>query len=474
VLASSFDSSDISAPARQAAYAKLQRCIRRAVVALAILLVGCGSPQDRIQKALNARTGRVPLPSGITEIHAELKIPDGARDLEIAGGRGTILRAANDFKGRAIFTCAHGEGIRFHDFTIDGNRAAFPQPIEMAPPENAFRLMYRNNGLWFDQTHSIRIADMKFEQVAGFAVLVSRSSDIRIERVAVADSGSRDRNRRNNTTGGIVIEEASANFTVRHCAFRNILGNALWTHSLYTSQRNRDGVLDDNEFDTIGRDAIQVGHATRIEVARNHGQHIGYPVDAVDLEHQGTPVAIDTAGDVDRTSYAENRFEEIDGKCFDLDGFHDGEVRANSCVNRGRAEDYKFGHYGLVMNDSNPDMHSRNVAIVDNTFDGVKFGGIYVVGGPHRIERNRLLHLNLAHCNDNPAIGCLYLKDQPDLLRSGIYLAVGVKKQDRTANNVISRNEIEGYRIREHCIVASPAASLAGNTIVQNQCRDTP
>lgn len=437
-------------------------------------MAGCGSPQDRIQKALNAGTGRVPLPSGVTEIHAELKIPDGARDLEIAGGSGTILRAADDFKGRAIFACAHGEGIRFHNFTIEGNRAAFPKPVETAPPENAFRLMYSNNGFWFDQTHTIRIADLKFEDVAGFAVLISRSSDILIERVSVANSGSRDRNRRNNTTGGIVIEEGSANFTVRNCAFRNILGNALWTHSLYTSERNHDGALEDNEFDTIGRDAIQVGHATRVRVGGNHGRRIGYPEDAVDVEHEGTPVAIDTAGDVDRTSYEENRFEEIDGKCFDLDGFHDGEVRGNSCVNGGRAADYKFGHYALVMNDSNPDMHSRNVSILNNLFDGVKFGGIYVVGGPHRIEGNRLLHLNLAHCNDNPAIGCLYLKDQPDLLRSGIYLAVGVKKQDRTTNNVISRNEIDGYKIREHCIVASPFASLAGNTVAQNQCRDIP
>ena len=102
--------------------------------------------------------------------------------------------------------------------------------------------MYSNNGLWFDQTHSIRIADVKFEEVAGFPILISRSSDILIERVSVANSGSRNREHRNNTTGGIVIEEGSSNFTVRNCAFRNILGNGLWTHSLYTSERNHDGV----------------------------------------------------------------------------------------------------------------------------------------------------------------------------------------------------------------------------------------
>jgi hypothetical protein len=448
--------------------------LRQAGLLYLAFAAACGSPQGSIQRALDRQTGLVQLPSGVIEIHAGLRIPTGARDLEIVGGRGTILRAADDFKGRAIFACAHGERIRLHNFTIDGNRGAFRGPVETAPPENAFRLMYRNNGLWFDQTHSIRIADVKFREVAGFPILISRSSDIHIERVTVSGSGSRNSARRNNSTGGIVIEEGSSNFTVRDCALRNILGNGIWTHSLYTSERNRDGTIEGNDFDTIGRDAVQVGHATGVSVARNRGRRVGYPVDAVDVEHGGTPVAIDTAGNVDQSSYAENRFEEIDGKCFDLDGFHDGEVRGNSCINRGRAEDYQFGHYALVMNDSNPDMHSRHVALVDNLFDGVKFGGIYVVGGPHRIERNRLLNLNLAHCNDNPAVNCLYLKDQPNLLRSGIYLAAGVKRQDPTLDNVIRQNVIEGYRIGEHCIAAAPSVSLKGNTILDNQCRDTP
>jgi len=116
-------------------------------VALAILAIGCGSPQGRIQQALDRKTGLVQLPSGVIEIHAELRIPDGFHDLEIAGGSGTILRAADDFRGRAIVAGAHGERIRLHDFTIDGNRRAFRKPIETAPPENAFRLMYANNGL---------------------------------------------------------------------------------------------------------------------------------------------------------------------------------------------------------------------------------------------------------------------------------------------------------------------------------------
>lgn len=80
-------------------------------------------------------TGRVQLPSGVVEIHAELTIPAGAHDLDIAGGTGTVLRAADDFQGRAIIAGALGQRIRLHNFKIDGNRRAFSQPVETAPPK---------------------------------------------------------------------------------------------------------------------------------------------------------------------------------------------------------------------------------------------------------------------------------------------------------------------------------------------------
>ena len=157
------------------------------------------------------------------------------------------------------------------------------------------------------------------------------------------------------------MRKATENFEVRRCNFSNILGNGIWTHSLYTSARNQDGRILDNTFKVIGRDAIQVGHATRVRVERNIGTEIGYPADKVDMEGGGTPVGIDTAGDVDASVYAANRFHEINGKCIDLDGFHDGEVRANHCINGRKPEDYPSGHYAIVMNNTNPDMQARNV-----------------------------------------------------------------------------------------------------------------
>jgi len=134
----------------------------------------------------------------------------------------------------------------------------------------------------------------------------------------------------------ILIEEGARDFEVRASAFRRIRGNALWTHSLYTSPRSEDGRLLENHFDSIGRDAIQVGHATRVRVEGNTGVRIGFPSEIVDAEHAGTPVGIDTAGNVDHTEYVRNRFEEINGKCIDLDGFHDGVVRENICINKPR------------------------------------------------------------------------------------------------------------------------------------------
>ena len=106
-----------------------------------------------------------------------------------------------------------------------------------------------------------------------------------------------------------------------------------------------------------------------MRVEDNVGDHIGYPPEAVDVENQGTPVALDTAGNVDHSTYARNKFEEVNGKCFDLDGFHDGSIVENQCTNRRSPTFYPFGHFGIVMNDTDPNMRSENVEIRGNIID---------------------------------------------------------------------------------------------------------
>lgn len=430
--------------------------------------------QDPLQQILNEAAVLVELPPGLVEIREGLMIPEGVRELEIRGApAGTILRASKDFRGRAILTCRHGTGIRFRDFTIDGNRQALQRPLDLPPHDAVLAERYPNNGLLLENVRSVTVSGVRFREVAGFAVLVVRSQDVVLERLQVEDSGSRKEGGANNATGGVLFSEGALGFEVRDSFFRNILGNAVWTHSVYASPRNRHGRIHHNSFEEIGRDAIQIGHASSVRVERNTGKRIGYPVDAVDVEGGGTPVALDTAGDVDHSLYAENFFEEVNGKCIDLDGFHNGEVRANTCINRGGAEDYPFGHYGIVMNNANPDMEPVNITIAGNAIDGTKFGGIFVIGSGHRVTGNGLTNLNKAGCHESGTrFGCLSFPAEPDLLRTGIYLGSGAERPAVTRDNVVEGNEISGHGMSTYCIGFAPGVRLAENRVGDNQCRD--
>jgi hypothetical protein len=291
--------------------------------------------------------------------------------------------------------------------------------------------------------------------VAGFAVLVSRSRNVIIENVGVHRSGSRNAAGKNNTTGGILLEEGTANFLVRGCLIRHVRGNGIWTHSLYTSPRNGPGQITTNMFETIGRDAVQVGHAFGVSVRGNWGHYIGYPKEIVDA----TPAALDTAGNVENSVYEGNQFRDINGKCIDLDGFHDGEVRGNLCKD--------VGGYGIVFNNTNPDMQSRNIRLADNTLDNVMYGGIFIIGSGHTVANNHLLNLNTSHCD-----GCGYIPDEPDMLDSGIYLGRKAERFAPARGNVVENNEISGYKMKARCVGHAPGIEALQNTVRDNVCRD--
>jgi parallel beta-helix repeat protein len=419
---------------------------------------------------VNQATGVIRLPKGTTSISEELKLPAGSHDLDIQGDE-TVLLAADDFHGRAILSCSGCRNIKISGITIDGNRDKLAKPVGLPPYDRTFAEFTENNGILFEDTEGLSLSDVKVQNVSGFAVLVSKSKGILLERVQVEDSGSVNKRGKNNTTGGILIEEGSENFDVRKCTLSGILGNGIWTHSLYTSARNQNGRIIDNTFRGIGRDAIQVGHATRVRVERNIGMRIGYPVDKVDMEGGGTPVGIDTAGDVEASIYAGNRFHEINGKCIDLDGFHDGDVRANRCINRGQPEEYPFGHFAIVMNNTNPDMQSQNVRIDGNQIDGAKFGGIFLIGSGHTVSGNRLSNLNLAHCNESALkFSCLSFKDDPDILQSGIYFGRGAERPGPSHDSTVEDNVVSGFNMDKHCMTAAPGVKMESHRINRNTC----
>jgi hypothetical protein len=207
-------------------------------------------------------------------------------------------------------------------------------------------------------------------------------------------------------------------------------------------------------------------------VEDNQATRIGFPIGAVDAEGGAIPVALDTAGDVDNTVYVSNRFSEINGKCMDLDGLHDSEIRGNLCVNRGPPETYPLGNYSIVMNNTNPDMRTKNIRIVDNTLDSPVFGGVFVIGTGNSIVRNRLRNMNTAHCNDNIAhYGCNYAAADPELLETGIYLGRGAERPAPAHGNVVEDNWITGWKMRVHCVESAPDIPKDSNTVRNNRCR---
>jgi hypothetical protein len=417
------------------------------------------------------QTGTVHLGSGSIEVSSELRLPAGAHDLTVVGDH-TILRATASFHGRAILSCKSCRRVTFRNFAIDGNRATLEKPLPLPPSDKAFASFYPNNGILIEDADGVKMDHVDFTNITNFAILVNHSHDVLLDHISIENSGSRNAKGRNNTSGGILLEQGMDAFTVADSVFRNVRGNAVWTHSYYGSPRNRGGKIANNKFSDIGRDAIQVGHATEVLVAGNTGSRIGYPVDLIDVEGGGTPVAIDTAGDVDRSDYEFNRFEEINGQCIDLDGFHDGIVRGNTCINRGKAEDYAFGHFGIVFNNANIDMQSQNIRVEENELDGMKFGGIFVIGTGHRILRNRMRRLNAAHCNENrQQFGCSVLAE-PNVLETGIYLGSHAERPAAARNNRIEGNTISGWKMKTRCIQAAPGVKLSDNTIRGNICSD--
>ncbi|MEX2262307.1 MAG: hypothetical protein WD696_10165 [Bryobacteraceae bacterium] len=430
-----------------------------------LLALGC------VLAACSPKTNIVTLPPGVVELDRPMEV---ASNTSLRGDpAGTIIRAKDGFEGAALILCRNVANVRIENITLDGNREAVGQRIEMAPSDVPFARFYPNNGILAVNARNLLIADLRIGEIANFPILVSASSGVLIERVKVKASGSHNRRGRNNTTGGILLEEGTGDFQVLDSEFRGIRGNGVWTHSLYTSPRNGGGRIAGNFFERIGRDAIQIGHAISIDVSDNAGREIGFPVEEVDMEARAIPVAIDTAGNVENTRYLRNRFEEVNGKCIDLDGFHHGEVRENQCVNSRPPESYPHGNFGIVMNNSNPDMQSEKIQIVGNVMDGMLFGGIFVIGSGHVLEGNKLLNLNTAQCNENAAkFGCYYAPGEPDMLQSGIYLGKGAERPAPARNNVIRDNEISGFRMQRRCIAFAPGIRPDANYVERNICRE--
>src|SRR4029077_6192430 len=158
-------------------------------------------PEARLRRTLGSQTtGVIRLPPGTIEISSELMLAPGAHDLEIVGNE-TRLKAADNFKGRAVLVLENVQRIHLHYLEIDGNRDKLSRPLEMAPPENVFRVWYPDNGIWANKVEGLQIERLRLTNVVNFPILVSQSSNVRIWGATVEDSGSRNARGHNNLSG---------------------------------------------------------------------------------------------------------------------------------------------------------------------------------------------------------------------------------------------------------------------------------
>ena len=415
------------------------------------------------------------LKPGVTELDRPMLIepsPDGVQILGAASG--STLKASARFEGEALIVARGVKQLSIQRLKLDGNRQVLERSFPIAPYDKAFADFYPLNGILLDHCEVAILRSIEIRNIVNFPILVARSKQVRIQSARIEYSGSRDAAGKNNTTGGILLEEGSSDFEVRFVKMRSIRGNGIWTHSRYESPRNRDGLIQENEINGSARDAIQVGHATNIRVLKNVMTHIGYPVELVDMANGGIPVGIDTAGNVDQSLYADNLIQEVNGKCLDLDGFHHGEIRSNRCYNAKPVSAYPQGHFGIVLNNTNPDMRSEEILIEDNEIEGMKYGGIFLIGRNHIVRKNRMRFLNISGCTESHARGneCYFGADEPDLLRSGIYFGKGAERPDAANNIRVEDNLVTGYKMKERCIGYSPAIDRARLKVERNACVD--
>lgn len=428
--------------------------------------------ETQLHRAARMRSRLILLPPFEIVLSRPLILEEGGA-IGIRGVDGSSLTMAASFQGSAAVHLVKTRRVLLENFEIRGNRTREEVRREMPPHSVAFRDHFVGNGVLVDRSADTTIRNLDIRQISGFAILASAVVKLSVDGVLVSDSGSLNSMGRNNTSGGILIEEGSSEFRVSNCKLYRVLGNGIWTHSVGSSPQNARGSFEGNYVEETARDAFQAGHAIQLAIVRNRGWRIGFPADKVDIENLAVPVAIDTAGNVERSNYDSNMFSDVNGTCINLDGFHDGVVQGNSCRNLRPIETYPHLHFGIVLDNSNPSMESKNIRIAQNEITGAAYGGLYLIGRNHSVIGNIFRDVNLAHCTG--AIGstrCNYELANPGLLRSGIFLAGGGNRPDPATGNTIMNNHVTGYRTREWCIEAGGGVEIDSNFISGNLCID--
>lgn len=344
------------------------------------------TPEAALRRALTAKTGTVTLPAGTIEISREVLLPPDAHDLEIKGSN-TTIRAADTFRGRALIAITGGRNIRIHDLTLDGNREAVGHLGTLPPSGTMLSHFVADNGIVSEGVTGLEIGPMKAIKIAGFAVLINGSHNVRIHQVDITESGGYGPQRRNNATGGIAIEEDTSDFRIERCLFGTIRGTGI------TVRRSASGQILENEIRAVARDAIHVNHGSGITISNNHAEQVGIPVEEVDA---------------------------IGSLCLRLEQFRSGEVSGNTCsealmgaLTISGGQDKITGNHFTGLNQSRRDTPGVYLAsgAKDVTVEGNEISGhgmsLHCVGAAPDVGKNDFRALK-NDCSDEASVAFLH------------------------------------------------------------------
>jgi hypothetical protein len=161
--------------------------------------------QANVQAALDRGKGEVVLPAGETRIDRPLVVPKGARGLRLRGAKGgSVLVMEPGFQGRAAILVEAASDVTLSGFEIRGNRTEAKSPWYLPLNEATFADFYPDNGVLVRSSRKIIVRDVRLSQIRTFPVLINASSNVVVDGVRIADSGTLNQAGRNNTTGGIL------------------------------------------------------------------------------------------------------------------------------------------------------------------------------------------------------------------------------------------------------------------------------
>ena len=389
-------------------------CVKNLVFSLvALASVAQAATEADLRKALATKTGRVVLPEGTFEISREIVLPADAHDLDIVGP-GVTLKAAATFRGRALLVIPQGSNIRIFGLALDGNRESVGRLTGPPPAGTLFSRFVANNGILAEGVKGLEISTIQATYIAGFTILVKGGSKVNIHEVEITESGGLDGRRRNNGSGGILLEESVTDFEISRCLFGKVRGNGIWLTSDAGSPPVSHGRIYENEFSILAGSAVVMRNADAIEVEENTAKMLGFPSEEVDTVDSLLPAGIAARGRVSHLGVRDNHFEQISGRCMAFNGLTDSEIATNDCKD-------------------------------------VLFNAVVLTGSRNTVNVNHFLDVNKSN------------KSDPESLHAGVYLGASAR------DNTIEGNEISGPGISQHCVVGPGAAA---NRAARNECSD--